>query len=321
MKYTAVAFALLCLLLAAVLVPAINKNTLTTQDLNDNHRYFQAMINNDVTQYGLYLLLPITALGETGFFITLNLVFYLAIGAFFLFYTKDKTITLLVLLCFSTTLVTTFSLYAQALLIIVAMVYWIKVEFSWNKGNVWNILKWAAFALFAMSVHRYGILIWLCVFAAKVVPARIPRKAVASAYVLVALLLLFGGVNSGSRLGFYYPTLLPVDLGQLNTVLWLAFLSVPIIYTFIKTEKSENTKRFLFFTYLGTFVFYLFVTHLEIDIWRMMILADLIMLYEIAKVRADKPLDPDDREQLLDWVPIVLILFGLARVILGMRLL
>jgi hypothetical protein len=302
-----------------VLTPIINNNTLPTQSLNDNERYYNSIVNYENQMSGLYLLLPLTALGKDGFFLAMSFVFYFCIGVFFFGYTKDKTITLLALLCFSTSLVTTFALYAQGLILLIAVVYWQKVEFSWKESKLKEIGLWLGFALFTMAVHRYGILIWLCVFAAKLIPLKVPRIAVGAAYALVCGLLLFGGVNSTTRLTFYYPTLLPIDLGTLNTILWLVFLSLPLFATFILTEKSEKTKRLALFTYLGTFAFYLFITHLEIDIWRMMIFVDFVMLLEIARARAEKFEDPEDKNQLLDYVPIVLLLFGLARLILGMR--
>lgn len=313
----------LSLALAAI-TPIINQNTLPMQGLNDNERYFDFITKQTSQMPGIYVLLPLTWFGKDFFFFAMNFIFYLCISTYFLGFTKDKTITLLAILCFSTSLATTFALYAQGMIIIVALAFWLRVEFDWKGNKVMEMIQWGAFAAFCFLVHRYGIFIWMTIFAAKVVPAKIPRQPVIVAYALICGLLLFGGVNSTMRLTFFYPTLLPIDLGNFNTVLWIACLSLPLFYMFITTERSEKSKRFVLFTYLGTFVFYLFVTHLEIDIWRMMILVDLVMLLEIARARAAQPMDPDDqdeRNQFLDYVPILLLLFGVARIILGMKIL
>jgi len=304
--------------------------------LADGQRYFDSIING---KSALAFMQPlVSTMPEWAFVFSMTFTIYFAFGLVFLS-SKDWLMTLLALLGFSVTLLAGMNIYAQGMLMVAMLIFWkskpktdissCSLNFPYELAHSLTntVLPWALFGIACLLLHQYGSILFLVVLGSillsKFSDGRLDInlgkfKYLAYAGFLAVLATGYFGIMQGTnRLTLFYPTILPGDFGLLNTFIWLTTLELPLFITFIKST-DENMKRevilvaLIFFAACANFVWH---SQLEVDFFRILAIGDLIMLYAIAEARARKP---------NEWnasIPLVLLLFGIERIVLGMRLL
>lgn len=311
-------------LLATVLsglIVGINRNTLPYDGLADGQRYSDLLASGAEGRPALLVLLPLTWFGN--FEWAGNFLLYIILGWIVYNVTKDYWITLLLLLGFSTTLLTTFNLFAQALVFLPGLYFWLNVPAEKRKDldmpeelrfREWghNQGKWLIYLLFATFAHKFGLVFVVSMFFAKRIGGDDVKKMQRMfIFLYIAAMLALALSDRSLRLTFFYPTLIPFDLGSVNTYFWIAFLSAPVAYLFSKT-KNQAALAFAGFLLISAVWNQLGGSGLEIDFWRFLIFFEWIALIEIWRARAELG-------KLYQWI-WVLLLFGVVRLLTGLFL-
>lgn len=297
---------ILCIVLAWG-VGRINENTLLHEELSDQDRYYDMFTSGSpLSRPPLLVFSALTFVGKANFPILVNFLLYLSIGFLFWYATHDWIITLIALLGFSTTLITTNALYAQALVLIIALAFWIFRP---------PALYYIGLAILATFGHKFGIIL-----AAMVYVCTQPMMANWMAFqkkwmlaIYVCLIVVCGMILlSGTKMTFFYPVL-AISLGSMDTVFWFALFSL-LFFTFYQNLKESDTDVLLMASLIliGAIANYFFLSKLEVDFWRILILFDWVALLYLGKIKSG---------MLMAWCPIILLLIGVARFVLGMHLL
>lgn len=307
-------FLILACVALSLIIPQINNHTYGTSSItgfSDEYRYYVNIQNASIGERPAILLLyPLTVAGEEPFQVATTFLIYLLIGWMFYANTKDKLITLLALLCFSTTLLASTAIYAQAIVVIVGLYFWIYVPVEINRMC---LLKWLLFGMISLLSHALGILLVAALMFGKLYESRfrVYPEVIKPLFILIYVSSMFLLLTTGriTAINFFYPTISPVNLGSFNNFLWAAFLSLPIAVLFYNTDSLGAVL-------VGCLIFVgatasLLLSGLEVDFWRCLIVFDWIALFEIAKSK---------RKPMTTAVITILILFGLARVVLGLRI-
>lgn len=226
--------------------------------------------------------------------------------------TKSWTMTFAALLGFSVSLMLWGSFLAQAWVMIVALWLWINAEpfekedgEHLNKGYLFFII---GFALCA--IHELGSLLILIIFTIKAFESNLKKYAPFMAiigYIFLGVLLFTDVIYTPGRVDFFYYFLLPVSMGSWDIVYWYLYFGVLL---FMVYKCKDNTRELLMAAacFFAAIMHYLFVSHLEIDIWRMLIFFELLAWVKIAK----------GKNEWVKWLPIILLLMGIERLAVGL---
>ena len=299
---------MIIVLVAAALslfIEHINLNKMPVEGLADGQRYLNILSDGANGRPALIVLVPLTWFGNFAW--AGNFLIYVILGWIVYNFTKDCWMTLLILLGFSTTLLTTFNLFAQALVFLPGLYFWLNIPAEKKEG--W---KWIAYLIFATFAHRFGLIFVVSMFLAKrfgnnLKETKWMQIGFVSVYIVAMLVLALS--DRTLRLTYFYPTLLPFDLGEINTYFWIAFLSAPVAYLFSKT-KNHAALIFVGFLLISAVWNQFGRSGLEIDFWRILIFVDFISICEIWRARAELG-------KLYQWIWI-LLLFGIVRVVTGL---
>jgi hypothetical protein len=305
-KYEPLLVVLILAIVLSCVIEVINKNTVRFEGLADEQRYADA-INKGVDERPLlHLLAPL--LWTNNFAWSVNFLIYLILGYTIYSYSKNWVLTLIVLLGFSTTLITTFNLFAQAMVFLPGIYFWlfVPVQKRWQDDST----KWLGFLIFATFTHQFGFLFVVGMYFAKRIGGdETKRMQWAFIFLYVVAMLVLALSDRTLRLTFFYPTILPFDLGSINTYFWIVFISAPVAYLFSKTTNQSALAfaGIIMFAAIGN---QLGGSGLEIDFWRFLIFFEWIALIEIWKARAELG-------RLFQWI-IIPFIFGVVRVGVGL---
>lgn len=310
----------ICITLS-LLIPQINVHTFGVSSptgFSDEYRYYNAIQNGSTGDRPAVLLLyPFTVAGIELFHIITTLMIYLLIGWLFYSHTKDKLITILALLCFSTTLLTSTAIYAQAIVIIAGLYAWIYCPVE---ATVKSLFKWFLFAVLALFSHPLGILLVIVLMLGKSEwykhliqydGRHLYSELIRLLFILIYISSMFILLTTSriTAVNFFYPTIAPINLGAFNNILWAVFLSLPLVVLFYGSG-SDGAILVGCLLMIGATTS-LLLGGLEVNFWRCLIIFDWIALLEIAKAK---------RTPVITAALVFLILFGLARIPLGLKL-
>jgi hypothetical protein len=279
-----IAYLIILSFLLSVATTTLIKNTIHYDVISDADRYINGITNGTTNSLGVRLLVPLTGYG-TVFFVTMtNFLFIFLIGYLIFTSTNSWRITILALLGFSVSLILYFSLLAQALVVIIGLWLWTKVEPKGIKNNLIYLIAGA----FMAFTHKFGAPLVILIYIVKrfeVEDAIFPvwsRRLALLGYAIAGILLFLVFFPSPERVTFFYYFLLPISLGAFDTVYWFGLFGV-ILWMLLKCEN--NTKELLIVSacLFGIIINYLFVSHLEIDMWRLLIFAELVSLIKIGQ--------------------------------------
>ena len=245
-----------------------------------------------------------------------NLFIFTLIGLLVLIATDGNHIyTIVSLLGFSVSLLVYFSLLAQAAVVIIALALWIFVEDPAIAGfdEKRKLLDHAIFiiALIVCAfIQRFGWALILAVYFAKAFWPQLKQhagKIAVIGYVCLGLILLAQVFPSPERVSFFYYFLLPVSLGSLDVFYWYGLFGVVLFLLF---KCKDNTKELLIagLSFFAAVIFFQ-VSHLEIDVWRMLVFFEVVTWIKIAQ-----------HIKLTDYfdLPILFLLIEVERLIVGL---
>jgi hypothetical protein len=309
----AINYNLICLVIIAFLLSlattALMANTIPYQTISDADRYIQ-QIKDGQAKLGTEMLAPL--IGTTKDFITrTNFIFILAIG--YLVYSSSKSwrITILALLGFSVSLILYFSLLAQAIVVIISLFLWTKVETKSLKDNLIYLVA----LIFSQLTHKFGGVLVLMVYLIKRmnleerIPAAWIKRMAIFGYIVIGLFIFIAFFSSPARVTFFYYFILPISLGPFDAIYWLALFGA-IFWMLLKCENNSKELLVVLGCFAGIVINYLFISQLEIDTLRFLILAELIALIKIGQSK--------QAGNLLTWMPWILLAMGVERLILGL---
>ena len=295
----------------AIATTALIHNTLPYQTISDADRYIQSIANGTTNSLGVQLLAPLIGETTNDFNTVTNFLMILAIGYLVYSSTNSWRITILALLGFSVSLMTYFSLLAQAIVIIIGLFLWTKVE---TKSLSDHIIYLAA-AAFGQLTHKFGGPLVVLIFLVKrleVEDSIFPVWSKRLAYLgyAIAAIILLSFFSSPERVTFFYYFLLPISLGPFDILYWLGLFSL-IFWMLLKCENNTRELLIVSACFIGVAINYALSPHpLEIDAWRLLIFAELVALIKIGQ--------SDQNGDLLKWTPWFLIAMGIERLIIGL---
>jgi hypothetical protein len=306
-----IAYLIILSFLLSVATTTIIKNTIHYDVISDADRYIQGITNGTTNSLGVRLLAPLISESTDDFVTKTNFLFIFLIGYLIFTSTNSWRITILALLGFSVSLLTYFSLLAQAIVIIIGLWLWTKVEPKGIKNNLFYLIA----GTFAYFTHKFGAPLVILIYIIKrmevensIFPVWSKRLALLG-YGVVGILILFVFFPSPERVSFFYFFLLPISLGPFDMIFWIGLFGV-ILWMLLKCEN--NTKELLIVSacLFAIIINYLFVSQLEIDCWRLIVFAELVALIKIGQ--------SNQNGDLLKWAPWFLIAMGVERLILGL---
>lgn len=288
-------------------------NTIPFREISDADRYKESITQGVEARFGVSLLAPLTWVGDFAF--NANFIFILIIGYLIHSSTNSWKITMLALLGFSVSLMLYFSLLAQMVVIAMALGLWTKVDAFDMKHAIRNHAIYLAAGLFMALTHKFGLALWLLIYLVKAIrnhsetENKVARIAAVISFLAASACMLIGFFQATERVSFYYFFLLPMSLGAFDMLYWLGLFSA-ILWMLLKCENNTSELIAATIIFIGVIANYLFVSHLEIDAWRILIFFELIALVRIGQSK--------QAGKLITWAPWFLILMGLQRIILGL---
>jgi len=302
-----IAYLIILSFILAFATTELMKNTIPYKTLSDADRYIQSINDGGNSRLGVQLLAPLVGISTDDFVTKTNFLFIFLIG--YLIYTSTNSwrITLLAILGFSVSLMTYFSLLAQAIVIIVGLFLWTKVDVKGFK----NFFIYLIAGLFMTLTHKFGFFLWFLIVLIKTINPKdkdigIP---VIISFLAAASLALIAFFPSGERTTFFYYFLLPISLGSFDILYWLGLFGVTL-WMLLKTEDNAKELAMAMFIFFGAVANYLFVSHLEVDFWRVLIFFELMALIKIGQSKT--------KSELLKWAPWFLLAMAVERLILGL---
>lgn len=239
-----------------------------------------------------------------------NFAIILYIGAIIYYQTKNWLITSCALLGFSVSLMLYASLLSQATVIIIALFLW-TLDMMDEKNAIRNNALFLIIYFVAAYLHTFGGALVMLVYLAKVFESNLKQYAkffAVGAYLALGLLLLLVVQFDPWKADFFYYFLLPISLGSMDYFYWYFYFGVLLI---IVCSCKENIKELLIAgaCFLAAIISYLYLAHLAIAIWRTLAFFELVAWIKIGK---------DSNNQLIQWAPLLLLLMGIERLIVGL---
>lgn len=291
-------------LLITTLTSMIIHNTNQYAVLSDAQRYLDRFQTNMITVDQLVFITN---------FIILSLICELVYEA-----TKSWRIAFTALLGFSVSLMVYFSLLAQAAVIIIALYLWVKVP----ADRRWGGAQFMAAVIICALLHKFGGPLILAVYLVKVLydknifyyfHRQIEIKKLAYplsliGFLILAYILLAPVFQSGERVSFFYYFLLPTSLGSYDVIMWFALFGL-LYKMLVSCKDNEQELLMAAVCFFGAIINYAFFSHLEIDIWRMLIFFELVAWIRIAQ---------NQDNAFVKWLPVFMLLMGMERLIVGL---
>jgi hypothetical protein len=289
---------------------SLMKNTIPFQNISDADRYISGIQNGTEDSLGAKLLAPLTWSGTDDFITKTNFLLFLSIGYLVYSSTKSWKITLLTLLGFSVSLLTYFTLLAQAIVIVIGLFLWTKVEPKGIKNNMIYLIL----GIFAFFTHKLAapliILIYLLKrFDMQDSVKRLAPYLAAFSYVVAIIFLVLVIFPNPERVSFFYFFLLPISMGAFDGLYWMLLFGL-ILWMLSKCENNTNELLMVSVCFLTAVAYVLFISHLEIDFWRLLLIGELFALIKIGQ--------SEMKGDLLKYMPWVLIAIGVQRLIIGL---
>jgi hypothetical protein len=308
-----IAYLIILSFILAFATTAIMKNTIPFKEISDAQRYIDAITNGDNNSLGVRLLAPLITESTNDFITKTNFLFIFLIGYIIFTSTNSWRITLLALLGFSFSLLTYFSLLSQAIVIIVGLFLWTKVEVK----GITNFFIYLIAGLFMVLTHKFGLMLWLAIVACKTISIPIKfepwiKHIAIFSFVCAGALLLITAFSNPERVTFFYYFLLPISLGGfLDSIYWIGLFAM-ILWMLLKCENNTKELAMATVIFFGAIANYLFISHLEIDFLRILIFFELIAWVKIGQDKTNK--------YILKWLPWFLLAMAVERLILGLMM-
>lgn len=290
-------------------------NTLQDPNISDSLRYQDSLKKNIESRFGVYIFSMLRNDSPYEFLTKTNLFIFFIIGTMVYYSTKDWTITLLALLGFSVSLLTYFSLLAQAIVIMCGLFLWFAIP---TKG-IKNHLLFLAIGFFMLLTHKYGLILCLAIYGIKSIESRTSKELQDKLllyikplscilYLILGIFLFLAFSSSSEHVEFFYPFLIPVSLGAFDILFWYLLLGT-ILALLQLTKTSFKEVGIACIVFGGIIINYLAVTQLQIDVWRLFGFFEIVSLVAIARERQENT--------WLFWIPIILLLIGIERLVVG----
>ena len=292
-------------------------NTINYNVISDANRYIQEIKNGQSNRTGLQLLSPLISGTTEDFVMKTNFLLFLSVGWLIYSSTKSWKITFLTWLGFSVSLLAYFSLLAQAIVIIMGLWLWTKIDPFEDKHVIRNHILYVFAGALAFETHKFGLPLVFLIYAIRVLDSRFrgkvefnvwARRLAVLSFIGAGVLLLAVFFSSTTRVSFFYPFILPMSMGAFDCVWWLGLIGV-MLWMLLKCENNTKELIIVSICFLATIVNYLFISKLEIDFWRILIIPELIILLKVGQSK--------QIGNLLKWAPWFLIIIGVERLILG----